>query len=239
MTAKVQNQGLLSWHSVSETFGCFRGRSIQALKEFSKKSLDQIKKIPLLATSKIESTIFTKRSYTKRDYIIPLSLLGSLFFPNRFLVYGWQVFVAQILLHALLMTILQKYKLNTQFDEKTDKKFSALHPFHFCISSPIVEECFFRGLLQNGLSFSTGSPTLGIVVTSLFFGAAHFSSHEKGNYGQAISSGCGAVIMGLLNHHYGILNSIYAHSVINSLAGLSILILDALKKPDSRFPSDK
>jgi membrane protease YdiL (CAAX protease family) len=193
------------------------------------------KQIVKIASGKIESTIFTKRSYTWRDYIIPLSLLGSMFIPNDLFIYPWKYLISEFAISVSLIIILNKLKINTKMDDVSRRYLSALHPFHICLSGPVVEELVYRGFLQNGLSYFTRSPLLGLMGSSFFFGWSHFKSHYEGNYGHAITTGLGAITLGLVNQQYGIFQSIYSHCVWNSIASLSCL--SSPEKPAQACPA--
>ena len=184
-----------------------------------------LQKVPYSLISAVEKRTFTKLSYSWRDYIIPLGLLGSMFVPNDFFVYGWKCLVGEVFFHAILLHMLEKHEIKASLDEKNSKELTESHPFHTCISAPVVEECFYRGFLQNGLSLLTRSSTLGLLASSILFGLGHFATHNLGNYGKAISTGLGGLTLGLINHHFGMLNSIYAHCVFNSFACLLMLAL--------------
>jgi membrane protease YdiL (CAAX protease family) len=88
-----------------------------------------------------------------------------------------------------------------------------------CVGAPIVEELFFRGLIQTRLVGRYG-PTVGIGVTSVLFGAAHligWSGPISLVYALAIA-GAG-VSLGTMRHLTGRLGtSMMTHSFFNAQA---------------------
>jgi membrane protease YdiL (CAAX protease family) len=95
-----------------------------------------------------------------------------------------------------------------------------------CVGAPLVEELFFRGLLQPRLVTRLG-PTIGIGVASLVFGAAHLVAWEGPitlAYGWSIA-GAG-LVLGLVRHHAGRLGpAIAAHAIFNAQAMLVLWLV--------------
>jgi membrane protease YdiL (CAAX protease family) len=95
-----------------------------------------------------------------------------------------------------------------------------------CVGAPLVEELFFRGLLQTRLVGRFG-PVLGIVGTSLLFGSAHlvaWNGVETLAYGWAVAGG--GLVLGTIRHYSGRLGtSIVAHALFNSVAMLALAFL--------------
>lgn len=88
------------------------------------------------------------------------------------------------------------------------------------IGAPIVEELFYRGVLQRSLVERFG-PAIGISVASLIFGAVHFAWVD---FPPLTVVGAG---FGILAHRYGrLLPAIVAHMTFNSVA-LAVLLLSA------------
>jgi membrane protease YdiL (CAAX protease family) len=96
-----------------------------------------------------------------------------------------------------------------------------------CIGAPIIEELFFRGVLQSRIVTVVGAPA-GIVITSLLFGAAHLIAWEGTItlvYGLAITGG--GLVLGLMFHLTGRLGpSVMAHAFFNVQAVLASALLD-------------
>lgn len=88
-----------------------------------------------------------------------------------------------------------------------------------CVGAPIVEELFFRGLIQTRLVARWGAVT-GIGVTSLLFGAAHligWSGPISLLYAWSIAAA--GVTLGTLRHLTGRLGtSMVAHALFNAQA---------------------
>jgi membrane protease YdiL (CAAX protease family) len=95
-----------------------------------------------------------------------------------------------------------------------------------CIGAPIVEELFFRGLVQTVLTRSLGT-TPAIVVQAVLFGLAHF---ELGMTFNQAAIRCGTVmVLGLVNGclraNTGRLGAgIVAHATYNSIVTLFALV---------------
>jgi membrane protease YdiL (CAAX protease family) len=95
-----------------------------------------------------------------------------------------------------------------------------------CVGAPLVEELFFRGLLQTRLVGRYGAVT-GIGVASLLFGAAHMINWQGVDsfvYAWAIAGG--GLVLGLLHHLTGRLGpAIMAHALFNAMAMVAIALL--------------
>jgi membrane protease YdiL (CAAX protease family) len=86
------------------------------------------------------------------------------------------------------------------------------------IGAPIVEEIFYRGLLQRSLTTLLG-PVWAIAIASLVFGAVHFQLLQLPALTLA------GVLFGVLAHRYGRLGpAIAAHMVFN-LTAVTVLVL--------------
>lgn len=189
----------------------------------------ELRGIQSLVKQMLHKTIFKKRTNAERDYIFSKAVVSFGFtyagwcllemileerftyllpiLSGLFVVIGTSVAVASA----------EKFGLNIKPDDRYKKYISDSHPFHTDIAGPIIEETFYRGFLQNGLTFLTGSPLLGLLVSSTLFGVSHFNTHREGNYGHAINAGLHGVGYGLLNNHYGLIYSIYWHCLNNSM----------------------
>jgi membrane protease YdiL (CAAX protease family) len=95
------------------------------------------------------------------------------------------------------------------------------------VGAPLVEETFFRGLLQPRLCGRLGVP-VGITVTSLLFGAAHLIGWQGPiSLALAWSIAGGGLVLCLLRHYTGRLGpSIAAHMFFNAQA----LVIVALSR---------
>jgi membrane protease YdiL (CAAX protease family) len=96
-----------------------------------------------------------------------------------------------------------------------------------CIGAPLIEELFFRGLLQTRLVGRFGVVP-GISVASLLFGAAHminWQGIDTFTYAWAIAGG--GLVLGVIRHVTGRLGpAIVAHAIFNAIALLAIAFLD-------------
>ncbi|MEA3055860.1 MAG: protease family protein [Actinomycetota bacterium] len=92
-----------------------------------------------------------------------------------------------------------------------------------CVGAPLVEELFFRGLLQNRLvaRFGVG---IGIPVASILFGAAHLVGWQGySTFVQAWAVTFGGMVLGVTYHYSKRLGtSIIAHSLFNVVAVLAL-----------------
>lgn len=95
-----------------------------------------------------------------------------------------------------------------------------------CVGAPLVEELFFRGLVQTRLVGRYG-PVVGISVASLLFGAAHLIAWEgvwSLAYAWAVVGG--GLVLGTTYHLTKRLGtSIVAHALFNAQAMLLLLLL--------------
>jgi membrane protease YdiL (CAAX protease family) len=97
-----------------------------------------------------------------------------------------------------------------------------------CIGAPLIEELFFRGLLQGQLVERFG-PGWAIAMTSILFGAAHIAN-DPGAAGLllALSVGASGIVLGVVRHLTGRLGaSIATHAWFNTGA-LVVLALSGL-----------
>ena len=95
-----------------------------------------------------------------------------------------------------------------------------------CVGAPLVEELFFRGLLQTRLVGRFG-PVAGIVGASLVFGAAHLIAWDglmTLAYGWSIAGG--GLVLGMMRHYSGRLGPpIVAHAFFNAVAMIALATL--------------
>lgn len=81
----------------------------------------------------------------------------------------------------------------------------------------LAEEFFFRGLLQQWLSRSTGSPILGLAMASLLFGAAHLPFRDFPNWRFALLATIAGVFYGLAYaRNTSIRASMVTHALVNT-----------------------
>jgi membrane protease YdiL (CAAX protease family) len=88
-----------------------------------------------------------------------------------------------------------------------------------CIGAPLIEELFFRGLMQPRLVQRFGTAP-GLVVTALLFGAAHMINWQgRLTFIYAASIAGGGLVLGLMRHITGRLGpSTWAHFFFNAQA---------------------
>jgi membrane protease YdiL (CAAX protease family) len=95
-----------------------------------------------------------------------------------------------------------------------------------CIGAPVVEEIFFRGLLQSRLVGRHG-PVAGITIASLLFGAAHLVSWTGPlTLAFAWAVAAGGLVLGATYHYSRRLGtSIVVHAFFNAQALLAVALL--------------
>lgn len=92
-----------------------------------------------------------------------------------------------------------------------------------CVGAPLVEEIFFRGLLQNRLVDRLGLVG-GIGLTSLLFGAAHLIGWQGPiTFVYAWAVAAGGVVLGAVYHYARRLGAaIVAHALFNAVAVIAL-----------------
>lgn len=95
-----------------------------------------------------------------------------------------------------------------------------------CVGAPLIEELFFRGLVQGRLEGRLGVAR-GIAVTSLLFGAAHLIAWEgPWTFAYAWAVAAGGVVLGMMYHVSGRLGPpIAAHAFFNAQVMVVVALL--------------
>ena len=95
--------------------------------------------------------------------------------------------------------------------------------FSTMVGAPIVEELFFRGLLQRAL-FSLGAGAA--IVQAVVFGFIHVTPEEGlGNVGIILGVGTFGLVLGLAARRFGRLGpSIVGHALFNAAAVIPLLL---------------
>lgn len=95
-----------------------------------------------------------------------------------------------------------------------------------CVGAPIIEELFFRGLIQTRLVGRVG-PVLGIAITSVLFGAAHLIGWAGPiSLVYALSIAGAGVALGTMRYLTGRLGtSMMAHSFFNAQALIGLALV--------------
>lgn len=144
---------------------------------------------------------------------------------------GWGVLVGVVGLVAASGTqwILSAFPdlvgTNTNFieDQATTPVGAAVVVLSTIVGAPLVEELFFRGLVQRAMA------RLGVAaafVQALIFGSIHFTPEEGlGNVGIILGVGVFGLVLGLAARHFRRLGpSIVGHAVFNAAAVIPILL---------------
>lgn len=94
-----------------------------------------------------------------------------------------------------------------------------------CIGAPVIEEFFFRGMVQTRLIGQYGAIT-GIGITSVLFGAAHVIRWQGPlTIVYALGIAAGGVVLGAVRYLPGRLGtSIMAHMFFNLQATIAIAV---------------
>jgi membrane protease YdiL (CAAX protease family) len=95
-----------------------------------------------------------------------------------------------------------------------------------CVGAPLIEELFFRGLLQGQLVERYGA-AIAIAVTSIVFGAVHIAN-DPGIAGLllALTVGASGVVLGVVRHLTGRLgSSIATHAFFNVTAVIALVFV--------------
>jgi hypothetical protein len=96
-----------------------------------------------------------------------------------------------------------------------------------CVGAPLIEELFFRGLLQTRLVGRIGVVP-GIAVASLLFGAAHMINWQGiDTFAYAWAIAGGGLVLGIIRQVSGRLGpGIVAHSMFNAIALIVFALLN-------------
>ena len=125
-------------------------------------------------------------------------------------------------LYAAFHDLLRHPSVGLPTDKLTGGLFAA-YAVTACVGAPIVEELYFRGLIQTRLVWRFGAVP-GIVITSAMFGAAHLIGWQgPASLLAATAIGSGGVVLGYLRNRTGRLGtSMVAHGLFNAFAVLLI-----------------
>lgn len=176
--------------------------------------------VPLVGASLLASRSFGSRS-VRRD-------LGWSFRSSDL---GWGVLVGVVGLIAAsaaqwaLSVFPDLVGTNTNFieDQVTTPVGAAVVVLSTIVGAPIVEELFFRGLIQRAMD------RLGLAAAflqALLFGSIHFTPSEGlGNVGIILGVGVFGLVLGLAARHFRRLGpALVGHAVFNAAAVIPLLL---------------
>ena len=176
--------------------------------------------VPLVGASLLASASFGSKS-VRRD-------LGWAFERSDL---GWGVLVGVVGLVAAsaaqwaLSAFPELVGTNTNFieDQAATTTGAVVVVLSTIVGAPIVEELFFRGLLQRGLA------RLGVAAAflqALVFGLIHVTPSEGlGNVGIVLGVGVFGLVLGLAARHFRRLGpTIVGHAVFNAAAVIPLLV---------------
>lgn len=89
--------------------------------------------------------------------------------------------------------------------------------FFLSLYSSVAEEIFFRGAIQTSLASLSGSPTIGLVATSILFGMLHMGRHKSYIPWTIFAVGSGLVLGYGFMVTGNILVPIFIHFLINGV----------------------
>ena len=141
----------------------------------------------------------------------------------------WIAFVAAIVARCVAAVVLVPFVHVAQKVGNPDKSLYAITNLgtwgwfvlvvFTCVGAPLIEELFFRGLLQGQLVERLGVG-FGIVATAIVFGAVHIAN-DPGVAGLllALTVGAGGIVFGVVRHLTGRLGtSTLTHAMFNAAA---------------------
>lgn len=163
-------------------------------------------------TSVLPSHYFERKSPRLVDFFPPTCalILGS-FFSQPFR-YG--VLIAPI-------NFITSFCLASQMKGLHFGKCSSLpHPLLVAGIFPIIEEIWMRAILQNSITWMTGSVIAGIGISAPLFGTLHLinTNGSKDNIIHFLHTTIHGITYGILNHQFGLLATIAAHMSNNILS---------------------
>ena len=134
--------------------------------------------------------------------------------------------VAAVIVQALLSAVSESYVgSNTGFVEEQASSVAGAITIGLStmIGAPIVEELFFRGLLQRALHRLAGAA---VIVQALVFGLVHVTPGEGlGNVGIVLGLATFGSVLGLAVQRWGRLGpAIIGHGLFNAAAVLPLLL---------------
>lgn len=105
-------------------------------------------------------------------------------------------------------------------------------PIAASITVPIMEELLFRVGLQTVVKYCINSESsiIHVIITALIFGVTHLTNSHTATKEQAVASSISGLLYGLLFEYYGILASIGAHTINNTILISIQLMIPTLKK---------
>lgn len=166
----------------------------------------------------LETMVFTKPTNSWVDFIPPAAvvLTGSMI-SSSFRV-GVQASMAEL---ALVLTVVFLGASNEK--EPTGSSYQTAyykrHVFHSAVIGPVLEEIEFRGILQPFITAITGSSNIGILSSSICFGAIHVNNEHEYKNIQAVAAGATALWYGFLRNQFGMMAPIGAHIFHNMVLG--------------------
>lgn len=176
--------------------------------------------VPLVAASLLASRLFGTRS-PRRD----LGLRVERADLGLGLVVGVVGLVAATAVQLALSPFDDLTGTNTNFIEEQSSTLAgaAVIVVSTLIGAPIVEELFFRGLVQQALARLR---LAAVFLQALVFGMIHVTPEEgRGNVGIILGVGTFGLVLGLAVRRYGRLGpAVIGHAVFNAAAVLPILL---------------
>ncbi len=169
-------------------------------------------------------------------YLVPvigILALGILLFPSSVPI-GMAVGAATLIGSVAITLISTCLKLDVKDDKEENKNLSFSEKLAATVAAPILEEGFFRGILQplairaivfivpaasaaflgTGLSVAV---LVSVVATAILFGLVHLTNDHKNTHIQAFSATKSGIVYGFLAVYLGLPAAIAAHMIHNTL----------------------
>jgi membrane protease YdiL (CAAX protease family) len=147
---------------------------------------------------------------------------------------GMAVGVGTVVVSSLFVIVLKMTNLMEEDKNSEYSKYLEDYPFIGTLVAPVLEEGFFRGLVQplathailfivpaaaaaflgTGLSIAV---IVSIVATATIFGLVHCCNNHKNSHIQAIAATFGGIALGLVAAQFGLPVAIAAHIVHNTI----------------------
>lgn len=176
--------------------------------------------IPLLGAAWLASTAFGTRS-------VPRDL--GFRFERADLGWGLLVGIAGLVAATGVQWALSAFPelvgTNTNFieDQSSTVPGAIVVALSTMVGAPLVEELFFRGLLQRAMA---GLGALAVVLQAVVFGAIHVTPSEGlGNVGIVLGVGVFGLVLGVAVRRFGRLGpAIVGHALFNAAAVIPLLL---------------
>ncbi len=214
----------------------------------------KLKKSLLLHYSIFSDTTALKHSkpvlnikpWSKQDWIEYFSVCGAVLAlglaisPSIGL--GIAIGIANLIIKIIIISNLDNILSRSENSNSKYSNLLALHPYYVSFGGPILEECFFRGLLQplllslishlapslaSTIFLSSGvsiAAIIAISITAIGFGLIHLLNSHPNSDIQAITCTISGLIYGLISLQYGLAATVAAHITNNMIVTICVAL---------------